>query len=134
MKELIVLIVQTVNLMHDLLIEIFDSLGYSLTDKDLHFWVIGIIGMILFVPTHIIFKFLSKWSITVVSFIYTITVLLVIVFAIEIEQKITGKGNLEFADVMAGVYGFIFLFIIYLAFKIIISKLVGFVNKERPKD
>ena len=62
-------------------------------------------GMGGFVVVQFLFRFLSKWSITVISFIYTLTVLLVIVFAIEIQQKITGRGNMEFADAVSRTAG-----------------------------
>jgi Ca2+/Na+ antiporter len=133
MKDLIRLIVQVVNIIHDLLMDLFNSMGYTLTDKDLHFWVIGIIGMFLFVFTHLIFKVISKWSIMAISFVYTFTVLIIIVFAIEIEQKITGRGNMEFADVMAGLYGFLVLFLVFVLIKLLISSLAHLISKKRQR-
>lgn len=130
MKDIIEIITEIVNIIHDYIMGITESLGYSFTDKDLHFWVIGIIGMFTFIFTQILFKILSKWSITSISFIYTFTVLIIIVFAIEIQQKITGRGNMEFADVMAGIYGFIFLFIIYLVIKLLILLILKFIKKN----
>ncbi len=55
-----------------------------------------------------------------ISFIYTFTVLVVFVFAIEIEQKLTGRGNMEFQDIVEGLWGFIVAFAIYLWFIIIV--------------
>ncbi|MGA9287725.1 MAG: hypothetical protein WBV93_05175 [Anaerobacillus sp.] len=100
-----------------MLIDIMSGLGFTVTDKELHFWVIGLMGMGGFVVVQFLFRILSKWSITAISFIYTMTVLLVIVFAIEIQQKITGRGNMEFADAVIGLQGFLVLFLIYLAFR-----------------
>ncbi|WP_453993279.1 hypothetical protein [Bacillus nitroreducens] len=48
MKEIIKLIVEIVNVFHDLILRITERLGLQLTDKDLHFWVIGVIGIIGF--------------------------------------------------------------------------------------
>lgn len=136
MTNVIQLITEIVNIIHDTLMNITDSMGYSITDKDLHFWVIGIIGIFLFIFTQIFFKFLSKWSIIAISFVYTFTVLIVIVFAIEIQQKVTGRGNMEFADVVAGIYGFIVLFLLYLflgvGYKVIIK--VNKPNKKKSKS
>ncbi|MGG3467832.1 hypothetical protein ABES02_10180 [Neobacillus pocheonensis] len=121
MDNIIKLIVMIVNLLHDFIMSLTDSLGYNLTDKDLHFWVIGFIGIFIFMITQIAFKVISNWSITAISFIYTFTVLVVIVFAIEIEQKITGSGHMEFADIAVGLYGFFMLFFVYLLIKLIIN-------------
>jgi len=121
MKEVIKLITEIVNTAHDFLLEITQTLGLNLSDKDLHLWVIGIIGFIIFIFVNITFKFVSKWSITAISFIYTFTVLIVIVFAIEIQQKITGRGNMEFADAIIGLYGFLLFFGVYIIIILIIN-------------
>jgi len=120
MGEFIKLIVAIVNELHDIVIGIMNGMGFSVTDKDLHFWVIGLMGMGGFVVVQFLFRLLSKWSITAISFIYTITVLLVIVFAIEIQQKITGRGNMEFADAVVGLQGFVVLFLVYLAIRLLV--------------
>lgn len=106
------------NNIHDLLIQLFKTMGYNMTDKQLHFLIIGIIGMIIFLITNLIFKQLAKYSIEVISFIYTFTVMVVFVFAIEIEQKITKRGNMEFKDITAGLWGFIEIFGVYLAIRL----------------
>ena len=49
--------------------------------------------MFIYVLVDKIFKAMSKYSISILSFIYTFTVLIVIVFGIEIEQKITKRGK-----------------------------------------
>jgi O-antigen/teichoic acid export membrane protein len=108
------------NNIHDLLIQLFKTMGYNMTDKQLHFLIIGIIGMIIFLITNLLFKWLSKYSIEVISFIYTFTVMVVFVFAIEIEQKITKRGNMEFKDITAGLWGFIEIFGVYLAIRLVI--------------
>ncbi|TLS38457.1 hypothetical protein [Pseudalkalibacillus caeni] len=137
MGEFIKLITAVVNDVHDVLIEVFETLGYSLNDKELHFWIIGIIGIVGFFFVQLLFRILSKWSITAISFIYTFTVLLVIVFAIEIQQKITGRGNMEFDDAIIGLKGFLAFFSIFLLIKftaILIIKLYRKMFKEDEKD
>ncbi|MGG1687311.1 hypothetical protein [Pseudalkalibacillus sp. NRS-1564] len=120
MGEFIKLIVAIVNELHDIVIMLMYSLGFSVTDKQLHFWVIGLLGMGGFIVVQFLFRILANWSITAISFIYTVTVLLVVVFAIEIQQKITGRGNMEFADAVVGLQGFIVLFILYVAIRLIL--------------
>ncbi|MEH7009605.1 hypothetical protein V7087_02125 [Neobacillus niacini] len=134
MKDAIELIAEIVNIFHDIIMELTQALGLELTDKDLHFWVIGIIGIFTFCITHILFKLISEWSITAISFLYTFTILIVFVFAIEIQQKITGRGNMEFADAMVGLYGFILFFLVFLVFKFIFNFVAGkFSNRRGTK-
>ncbi|WP_407390489.1 hypothetical protein [Carnobacterium jeotgali] len=112
MRELILLLANSVNEVHDILNQIF---GMSMSDKDLHFWVFGIMGIILFLVVYIIFKIIEKWkfSATILSFIFTFTMMTVLVFAIEIQQAITNRGNMEFADAAMGLWGFIVFFVLY---------------------
>lgn len=48
-----------------------------------------------------------------VAWIYVFTLIIVITFAIEIGQKVTNTGNMEFADIVFGVVGFIVMFFIF---------------------
>ncbi|MCM3740628.1 hypothetical protein M3210_10130 [Oceanobacillus luteolus] len=119
MKEIIIILAEIVNDIHDLLVDMF---GFHMTDKQLHFWIIGIIGMVTFFFVHFFFKIIEKmkWSTTILSFIYTFTVMVVLVFAIELQQAITNRGNMEFADAVMGLWGFIVLFLIYAVLAIIV--------------
>ena len=90
-----------------------DAMEASFTDKELHFIVIGVLGMLIFFAVHAVFKRLAKFSITAVSFIYVFTVMVVITFAIEIGQKVSGTGNMDFGDIVSGMWGFIALFGVY---------------------
>ncbi|MBY6037092.1 hypothetical protein KUV80_10515 [Fictibacillus nanhaiensis] len=131
MGSFIKLLAELVNNVHDIIEDLFMNLGINLTDKDLHFWIIGVIGITFFLFTHLFFKWLSKFSITVISFLYTFTVMLVIVFAIEIQQKITGRGRMEFSDAIIGLYGFLAFFAVFLLIKTVIYFLLKLIN--RPK-
>ena len=99
---------------HAWFIKVFKSLGFSLNDKQLHFIIIGLLGLLIFIFINLLFKELAKYSIKAISFIYTITVLIVIVFAIEVQQKVMRSGNMEFADIVYGLWGFLFFLLIYL--------------------
>ncbi|WP_243291710.1 hypothetical protein [Bacillus sp. FJAT-47783] len=134
MKDVIKLIANVMNDFHDMFIQLFEILGLTVTDKELHFWVIGIFGIGFFFFTHVVFKWISKYSITFLSFIYTFTVLVVIVFAIEIQQKITNRGNMEFEDAVIGLWGFLVFFFIYIGCYFIITSLKKlFRRKKRVK-
>ncbi|WP_156288721.1 hypothetical protein [Oceanobacillus salinisoli] len=130
MKEIVLAMADAVNEIHDILIDIF---GFHMTDKELHFWIIGVIGMFTFLVVYFFFKWIArmKWSITILSFIYTFTGMVVLVFAIELQQAITNRGNMEFADAVAGLWGFVVLFMIYAVVGLIIYGFRKWMNKKR---
>ncbi|MFC7062038.1 hypothetical protein [Halobacillus seohaensis] len=117
MGEVILLLADVVNFFHELIWGISRGLGLNFTDKQLHFWVIGILGIIGLIFIDIIFHMLAKWSITSISFLFTFAMVLVFVFAVEIQQRITGAGNMEFADAAYSVLGFLAFCVVYLMVK-----------------
>lgn len=129
MKELIMALATSVNEVHDLLNQAF---GLSMSDKALHFWVMGIIGIILFLMVYIVFKIIEKWkfSATILSFMFTFTMMTVLVFAIEIQQAITNRGNMEFADAIMGLWGFIVMFFVYA---IIVGSFYGIYSRVKKR-
>ena len=130
MERTIKVLANFVNNLHDLIIQITSLFKLDLTDKSLHFWVIGLIGMFVFLVSDVLFKLISKFSITIISFIYTFTVLVVLVFGLEIEQKITGRGSMEFSDIVSGLWGFIVLFGVYLFCRIVIGLIGKLTHKK----
>ena len=91
-----------------------DRFEYDFSDKDLHFLVIGILGMLMIFVVYPLFKWLAdKKHVMVIAWIYVFTLIIVITFAIEIGQKISNTGNMEFADIMFGVMGFIVMFAVF---------------------
>lgn len=114
MKEIILILAELVNVWHDVLIDVTSMMGWNLTDKDLHFWVIGILGIIGLFFIDILFHYLAKLSITAISFLFSFTLMLVFVFAVEIQQKITGRGNMEFADAAVSILGFLAFCAVYI--------------------
>lgn len=131
MVEAFKFIAGILNIFHDDIMDLMDRLGWDTTDKDLHFWVIGIIGILCFFGIHIVFKQLSQWSITSISFIYTFTLMVVFVFAIEIQQGINNSGHVEFADAVIGLYGFLMLFGIYVVIRLIKMLIVYLLKKNK---
>ncbi|MDU5111761.1 MAG: hypothetical protein E6248_15075, partial [Clostridium sp.] len=79
MVELLKLIASFINDLHDKVLDIVGIAGYPLNDKQLHFIFMAVIGILIFAFTQIVFKKLAKYSITAISFIYTFTVMVVIV-------------------------------------------------------
>lgn len=64
----------------------------------IHFFFMGIIGIVLFIVIDLVIKILVKFGVSVLSFIYAFSIIVVVSFVIEIQQKMTGAGNMEFAD------------------------------------
>lgn len=117
MKGFIYLLAEIVNLVHDVLLALVGIVGLEMNDKQLHFWVIGCIGIVLFLLVHVLFKWMATWSITMISLTFSFTVILVLVFAIEIQQGITNRGNMDFQDALYGIYGFLAFFVVFLLIK-----------------
>lgn len=103
---------------HESILHLNDNFELALGDKELHFLVMFALGMMLFFAVHFVFKWLAKWSITAISFIYVFTVMAVLGFAIEIGQKITGTGEMDFRDIVAGLYGVLLFFAIYTVYRV----------------
>jgi hypothetical protein len=118
LKETIQMLADLVNNLHDFIaFHVNDSLHLNLTDKDLHFWLMGIIGILVFLFVLILSKVIAgmPFGITILSFIFTFTFMVVLVFAIEIQQAITNRGNMEFQDAVVGLWGFIVFFLGFAA-------------------
>jgi hypothetical protein len=116
MKEIIQILAEIVNNLHDfILFFVSDTLNSNATDKDLHFWIMGIIGIIIFLFVLFLSNLIARmrFGITILSFLYTFTVMVVLVFAIEIQQALTSRGNMEFQDAAVGLWGFIVFFIVF---------------------
>lgn len=123
MTRILNLIVSIINKLHDYIVNKAHMMGVGMTDKQLHFWLLGIIGLFFFLVCDVVFRQLAKWSISAITFIYTFTILVVLVLAIEIEQKVTRAGNMEFQDIVAGLSGFIALFLVFALVRIIVREI-----------
>ena len=122
MKEFLYMIVGWIAEIHSYLMRFNDSYEYNFSDKELHFIVIGLLGMAFVFIVYPVFKWLAKHNhVMVIAWIYVFTLILVITFAIEIGQKVTNTGAMEFADIVFGVVGFIVMFFIFVLFLIAFS-------------
>lgn len=100
---------------HGAILKLNNNIEYTFNDKELHFLVIGVVGMVIFFVVHPIVHFLAKRGYEIiVSWSYTMTLILVLTFGIEIGQKISHTGSMEFADIVFGVAGFMLMFLVYL--------------------
>lgn len=173
MKELLYVFARRLKGVHDYIV-LFSSGHFN--DKQLHFIVLGLTGMIIFAVTFPIFSLFDRWDnsfamaslytvvitiiltvsmtltvavtptfiiiplimgvcIFIVSYrvfkywdnrdepipitnFFAITMTIVFAFAIELFQKFTNTGSPEIEDALAGILGYI---IMYIAFRIILS-------------
>lgn len=118
---------------HASLMRLNDGFAFGLDDKQLHFVIMAALGMFLFFMVHFVFSRVARWSITVISFIYVFTVMTVLCFAIEIGQRITGTGNMDFGDVVAGLQGVVTFFAVYTAYRLILLLIQRVIRKMKDK-
>ena len=90
--------------------------------------MIGIIGMALLLVIYPLFKALSKHHVLIIAWIYVFTVMVVVTFSIEIGQGITHTGNMEMEDIVSGLAGFMFLFIIFAVLRAIVLGIVHLIR------
>lgn len=109
LESLMVLIAKS----HSYILSLNDAYEKSFTDKELHFLVIGLIGMALLLVIYPLFKLLSRNHVLVIVFIYVFTLILVLTFAIEIGQWYSGSGTMDLDDVIFGLVGFLLMFVVF---------------------
>ncbi|MCD8019047.1 MAG: hypothetical protein LUF92_05505 [Clostridiales bacterium] len=120
METLLEKIVIFIARIHNYILTLNDAYEQNFTDKQLHFLVIGLIGLALVLVIYPLFKILSKNHVLIIVFIYVFTLIIVLTFAIEIGQKYSGTGSMEFADIVFGVAGFLLMFAIFAVIREII--------------
>ena len=128
-------VVSLISRFHDKIMQLNNAYEANFTDKELHFLVIGLLGLGMIFVIYPLFKFLAKRNHEmVIAWIYVTTVIVVITFAIEIGQKITNTGNMEFADIMYGLVGYMVMFFIFLAIRWIFRRIRCAIRKFRRKN
>lgn len=111
MRRLLYFLVDLVARFHNKILSLNDTFEYNFSDKQLHFLVIGLLGMLLLLAVHPLFLYLTKKrKVIFISWLYVFTVVVVLTFAIEIGQQISHTGNMEFADIVFGLVGFLAMF------------------------
>ena len=115
MTRLINLFITFISKIHTKILSLNDIYGWALSDKWLHFIVIGVFGFCVLLVIQPLFEWLEKHDSTIIiSFIYVFTVVVVVTLAIEIGQAWSGTGDMDKYDVMSGVAGFFVAFGLYL--------------------
>ena len=135
MKELLYWIVEWIARIHSHILRLNDAYEYNFTDKELPFLVIGMMGMGFIFVVYPVFKWLAKHDhVMVIAWIYVLTLIIVITFAIEIGQNVTGTGNMEFADIVMGVFGFIVMFLVFSVVRGIYKLIRNLIRGDRKDE
>ena len=117
---------------HDRILRINDAGGWYFDDKQLHFIVVGVFGMLMIFVLYPIFKLLAKHDhMMVITWIYVFTVVLVLTFAIEIGQGFTGMGVMESQDIAYGINGFLVMFLIFAVLRGLYHAIRKMTRKEK---
>ena len=131
METILYFIVSLIAKIHNYIMSLNDSIETSFTDKELHFIVIGRLGIFLVFGIYPVFKWLANTGHTmVITWIYVFTVIIVLTFAIEIGQGVTGTGNMELADITAGVLGFLAAFAVFAVIRGIYHLIVNHFSRD----
>ena len=132
MSRILYFLITLITKIHNKLLSINDNSGLALSDKQLHFLIIGILGFGMIFVIEPIFEWLVKKGATLlVTFSYVFTVILVVTFAIEIGQGFTGTGTMDFYDIASGILGFFVFFAIYIIIYIIYKSIKNSINKKK---
>lgn len=112
---------------HSYLLTLNDSYETYLSDKELHFLIIGIMGVLMLMVFYPLFKWLTKKHLEIlISWFYVFTILVVITFAIEIAQWYSNSGVMEFRDIVAGIAGYFLMSFVF----IVIVRIVELIKKS----
>ena len=115
MYRIINLFISFISKTHAKILTLNDAYGLAISDKWLHFIIIGMFGFGLLLIIQPIFKWLASHDGTLlITFIYVFTVIIVVTLAIEIGQAWSGTGDMDKYDVMSGIAGFFVAFGVYL--------------------
>ena len=138
MSKYLHILVAWITRAHDAIMTLNDSFETNFSDKEMHFLVIGAIGLVLILLIYPLFKALaSRNRVLAITWIYVLTVLVVLTFAIEIGQRITGTGDMDFGDIVAGMGGFFAVTAVIAALHFItwaIRSLFRLARKPRRQD
>ena len=103
---------------HDRVLRINDAGGWYFDDKQLHFIVFGLFGMVLVFVLYPLFKWLAKHDHTmVITWLYVFTVIMV----------------LESEDIAYGIAGFLVMFLIFAILRGLYRGIKAMVHKDNRK-
>lgn len=131
LKKIVDLLIDIIYKTHTYFLSMNDSFEAQLSDKQLHFLIIGLLGIGMLLVIYPLFKWMAKKNLTVlISWFYVFTVLVVITFAIEIGQWYSHTGEMDFNDILAGLVGYFAMSFIFLLVVAIIELIKSIFKKK----
>ena len=131
LKKIVDLLIDIIYKTHTYFLSMNDSFEAQLSDKQLHFLIIGLLGIGMLLVIYPLFKWMAKKNLTVsISWFYVFTVLVVITFAIEIGQWCSHTGEMDFNDILAGSVGYFAMSFIFLLVVAIIELIKSIFKKK----
>ena len=122
LTKILYFLIELITSIHNTILTWNDNNLIGLSDKDLHFIVIGILGILMIAIVYPLFKFLAKrHHYLTLTFIYVFTLIIVITFAIE----------MDFVDIVAGIAGFLLMYVVLAIITSVISGIIYLI--KRPK-
>ena len=119
---------------HDSVLSLNDAGGWYFDDKQLHFLVFGVLGMLLIFVLYPLFKFLANRNHTmVITWLYVFTVIIVLSFAVEIGQWYTGTGHMESSDIAYGICGFLVMFVVFALLRGLYHAIRSMIKRDNRK-
>ena len=107
-RDFLTNVVRIVTYLHTRILGLNDSYELYLSDKELHFYVVAITGVLLILVLYPLFRYLVKRNKTLyIVWIYVFTFLFAFTLLIEIGQRLTGTGMMDYMDTVAGLVGFL---------------------------
>ena len=107
-RDFLANMVRVVTYLHTRILGLNDSYELYLSDKELHFYVVAITGVLLILVLYPLFRYLVKRNKTLyIVWIYVFTFLFAFTLLIEIGQRLTGTGMMDYMDTVAGLVGFL---------------------------
>ncbi len=134
MKELLYRIMDLVARFHSEILSLNDAYETHFSDKQLHFLVVGLAGMLLLFLIHPLFLWLTKRRhVLVISWLYVFTLIVGFSLAVEIGQHISHSGSMEFADIMFGLVGFLAMFALFALLRGLVRLIAAALRKEKAE-
>lgn len=131
LKKIVDLLIDIIYKTHTYFLSMNDSFEAQLSDKQLHFLIIGLLGIGMLLVIYPLFKWMAKKNLTVlISWFYVFTVLVVITFAIEIGQWYSHTDEMDFNDILAGLVGYFAMSFIFLLVVAIIELIKSIFKKK----
>ena len=131
LKRIVDILIDIIYKTHSRILSMNDAYESQLSDKQLHFIVIGLLGIAMLLVIYPLFKWMAKKHLTVlISWFYVFTVLVVITFAIEIGQWYSHTGEMDFNDILAGLVGYFAMSFIFLLVVAVIELIKSIFKKK----